>query len=507
MNRQPFTSILSISLALLIASAAALAETERQVGTIGPPPRQNPQRQTSAEGLPPLPLPAVPLRRSEPKAEPKPPTFVGKLKYGSTQDYMPNPGDVDNLLRHVRHQLDAWYGWRIVDLIEVVQTINNGRDFDLPMLYITGYQAFELRPEEREALREYLISGGTLVGDATLGSPAFTQSFQREIAAMFPNRQLRPLDLDHPVYRGYYKYAPVEYFTVTQGHHTKMQGPPELWGMNLAARTAVIFSPFDMTCGWDEFFAPAPNEKVADAPRTKAMMPKDAIRMGINIVAYTSAQRPFAKTQAVTRKVEGEQRQARVAMPLALLRHQGDWNPDPSSLNQLIRFAATETTIPMSFELRPVDAALDQLLETPVVIITGMDEPKLTEQQVLVLRRHLQAGGFLFINNTSGFARFDREARVLMQQILPDRELEAVAEDDPILSSLYEIKTMQDAAMKQPRPVELYQKTLGDRTVIVYSPNDTLGRIKGIHDPYANAYDQDSARKLALNILAYAMQR
>jgi len=36
---------------------------ERKLGTCGPPPRKNPQRQTSAEGMPPLPLPAVPLRR------------------------------------------------------------------------------------------------------------------------------------------------------------------------------------------------------------------------------------------------------------------------------------------------------------------------------------------------------------------------------------------------------------------------------------------------------------
>ena len=31
-----------------------------RLGTCGPPPRKNPQRQTSAEGLPPLPIPAAP---------------------------------------------------------------------------------------------------------------------------------------------------------------------------------------------------------------------------------------------------------------------------------------------------------------------------------------------------------------------------------------------------------------------------------------------------------------
>ena len=75
---------------------------DRKLGTCGPPPRKNPQRQTSAEGMPPLPLPAVPLRRSEPKAEPAPPLMIAKLEYGTTQDWNTDPGDVDNLMRHVR---------------------------------------------------------------------------------------------------------------------------------------------------------------------------------------------------------------------------------------------------------------------------------------------------------------------------------------------------------------------------------------------------------------------
>src|SRR5438093_10056161 len=63
---------------LLLVMLGLLAQTSssqegRKLGTCGPPPRKNPQRQTSAESMPPLPLPATPLRRSEPKAEPAPP--------------------------------------------------------------------------------------------------------------------------------------------------------------------------------------------------------------------------------------------------------------------------------------------------------------------------------------------------------------------------------------------------------------------------------------------------
>src|SRR6516165_1523377 len=97
-----FVLLLAALLAVCLTSLADGQSKERKLGTCGPPPRKNPQRQTSAEGLPPLPLPATPLRRSEPKAEPAPPLMIAKLEYGTTQDWNTDPGDVDNLMRHVR---------------------------------------------------------------------------------------------------------------------------------------------------------------------------------------------------------------------------------------------------------------------------------------------------------------------------------------------------------------------------------------------------------------------
>lgn len=507
MNLKSRATSFALAASLGFALAPALVHAERAIGTIGPPPRQNPQRQSSAEAVAPLPLPATPLRRSEPKAEPSPPVFIGKLKYGTTQDYTPNPGDVDNVLRHVRYQIDAWYGWQVFGLDELVALRKKDQPCQFPLLYITGYQAFEFTADERLALRDYLLDGGTLLGDATLGSPEFTKSFRTEIGKIFPDRTFDTLQLDHGIFRGYYNYSNVHYYSIEQGVATKTEGPPVLLGMNIAARTAVILSPYDMTCGWDEFYAPASSERVSTAARSKAMMPQDAIRMGINIVAYVSAQRRFAKAQAQTRTIAGEQEQKRAATPLALLRHQGDWNPDPNALNQLIRTAAQQTSIPMEFSIKPVDPDVNQLIDTPVVVMTGMDDPKLSDSQIDALRAHLQAGGFLFINNTSGYAKFDREVRAMVKRIFPDQNLAALPAEHPVFSSMSKITTARDAGTLKERAAELEGLTLGKRTVIIYSKNDTLAQLKGVHDPYANAYDATSARAIALNILTYAIKK
>ena len=143
-----------------------------------------------------------------------------------------------------------------------------------------------------------------------------------------------------------------------------------------------------------------------------------------------------------------------------------------------------------------------------IVIVMGMDEPGLDEAAVQSLRRHIQAGGFLFINNTSGFAKFDRAARNLVSRIFPDpeRKLVAVPQDHELLKGLYEIDAMRDAGTQATRPAQLEMVAVEGRAAIVYSRNDTLAMLKGVHDPYANAYDANSSRRLALNVLCYAMQ-
>lgn len=500
------TYALTAVLTALLIAAPVLAD--RQLGTIGPPPRQDPQRETAAEGYPPLPLPVVPLRRSEPKAEPSPPTFIARLAYGDTQDYMPNPGDLDNLLRHVRRQLDAWYGDTTITADEIAARYEAGQRVRIPMLYMSGYEAFSFTDIQRAALREYILDGGTLFAEATLGSPDFVESFHREMEHIFPQRRLEALQLDHPAFRGYYDYQHVRYFQIADGVRSRFESPPRMLGINVAARTAVILSPYDMSCGLDQFYAPErPRRGGARPTPTMAMLPADAIRMGINLVAYVSASRRFAEAQAFTRPIDGDQPQRRAALKLGLLRHQGDWNPDPNSLYQLIRLAARHTSLPVGYELAEVDATLEQLAEVPVLVMTGMSDPQLGDAQLQALRRHLQAGGFLFINNTSGYAKFDREARALIAELLPGQSLEPVPADHELLHSLYEIVEVRDAGTMQPREPELEAVTVGGRVVVVYSSRDTLGMLKGLHDPYANAYDRDSAQQLALNVLTYALQQ
>ena len=88
----------------------------------GPPPKAKPQSRTGGESFPPLPLPATPLRRTEKKRPPAPPSLVGKMALGPVRfvrkgdqrvryrDWMTDPADLASLLAWTNQKLGINYG-------------------------------------------------------------------------------------------------------------------------------------------------------------------------------------------------------------------------------------------------------------------------------------------------------------------------------------------------------------------------------------------------------------
>lgn len=90
--------------------------------TCDPLPASKPPAQMSGgEGVPPLPLPAVPLRRSEKKNPPRPPVLVVKVDSGKGQeDWNTNPQDIENLLRWMAKNFGVDFSSQVRSLDEVL---------------------------------------------------------------------------------------------------------------------------------------------------------------------------------------------------------------------------------------------------------------------------------------------------------------------------------------------------------------------------------------------------
>jgi len=149
--------------------------------------------------------------------------------------------------------------------------------FEMPFLYFTGTTDFVLTDEERANLRRYLANGGVLFAEAGEGRQSFDVAFRAEMQKVLPGRQLESIPQGHQLFRqplpvGLVKARPA----LAAMHGNQIEMPPELYGIELDGSLAVIYSPNDLSAGWER----------ATAPYAVGYEPPDATALGVNVLYY-----------------------------------------------------------------------------------------------------------------------------------------------------------------------------------------------------------------------------
>jgi hypothetical protein len=106
--------------------------------------------------------------------------------------------------------------------------------FRFPFAVMTGEGAFTLTDDERKNLKLYLEKGGFLLASAGCSSKEWSDSFTREIEAVFPERKLTDVPMAHPLFRTLYD---VKRLDMSHG------GEAKLLGLTLSGKIVLIFSP------------------------------------------------------------------------------------------------------------------------------------------------------------------------------------------------------------------------------------------------------------------------
>lgn len=199
------------------------------------------------------------------------PVTIARLQYDGGGDWYANPSSLPNLLAEVEVRTGIETAERDVAVRPTDPAL---RDF--PFLYMTGHGNVRFTPDERLALRQYLLGGGFLHADDNYG---LDESFREEIARIFPDRELVELPPEHPVF-----HAPYEFPDGLPKIHEHDGAPPQAFGIFHDGRLVVIYTyETDLGDGWED---PGVHE---DPPEIR----EDALRMGVNIFV-------FAMTQAVS---------------------------------------------------------------------------------------------------------------------------------------------------------------------------------------------------------------
>ena len=221
---------------------------------------------------------------------------------------------------------------------------------------------------------------------------------------------------------------------------------------------------------------------------------------------------------------------AAVALPLALaarrarafgdstklvfaqVRTGGLWNPHPTALRRFAWEIEKRTSIDPAVEPVPVSLADPDLFKAPFCVLTGDDAfPAFTDAEAGNLRRLLQYGGFLLVDDASAHpgGPFDESVRRELRALFPASPLARVPREHVLYKTFYLLDGPSGRAQAAPF---LEAIELGGRLAVVYSQNDLLGAMA--RDSFGNweldvvpggEAQREQAFRLGINLAMYAL--
>ena len=189
---------------------------------------------------------------------------IALLQYGGGGDWYANPTSLPNLVKFCNEHIDT-------AIKAKPETVTPGSVdiFDYPFIHMTGHGNVYFSSEEAENLRNYLMSGGFLHIDDNYG---IDQYIRKEIVKIFPNKELKELPANFPMFNYFYKFP--------QGMpkiHEHDGGRPQAFGIFVEDRLVLLYTfETDLGDGWE-------NPEVHNDPQEVRLK---ALQMGANIVKY-----------------------------------------------------------------------------------------------------------------------------------------------------------------------------------------------------------------------------
>lgn len=186
-----------------------------------------------------------------------------------------------------------------------------------------------------------------------------------------------------------------------------------------------------------------------------------------------------------------------------------DWDPHRSGIPHLTRYVEQVWKRDLSWQvINGRTARTEDLLESPVLFISGRNNLFLTPQQKSALKAYVEQGGFIFAERACGGEAFDQAFRNLMLELFPQSPLRALRPDHPVWFAEEKV----DAKFVQP---VLEGIDACCRTSVVYSTRDLSCyweldyEDRQLQKAYPPAILEEirACRSIGLNVIAYATGR
>src|SRR5262249_438647 len=249
---------------------------------------------------------------------------------------------------------------------------------------------------------------------------------------------------------------------------------------------------------------------------------KSSLRSASNIEAKATSMEPtkpkFTPVDLVVDDAEGKVIR-RGFLKVAQLRHEGDWQPAPNAMRNLMDHMRKTAGLDVVTDTTPIYANDPNLPDYRFLYMHGRGNFTFSAESIKNLRTDLETGGLPFADACCGKKAFDSAFRDLVARLFPDKKLELIPTGDDLYS-----KDLNGEAIKAVRcrtesaseagpaeyrdlPPQLEGIKLGNRWVIVYSKYDIGCALEKHQTTDCLGHDHASALKLASAAILYALKR
>lgn len=194
------------------------------------------------------------------------------------------------------------------------------------------------------------------------------------------------------------------------------------------------------------------------------------------------------------------------AFKIARLKYSGggDWYNDPLEEPTLLQFVKEHTNIDVDPEHEYVDILSENFFSYPFIFLTGHGNISFTDAEVKRLRKYLESGGFLYVDDDYGM---DKAFRREMKKVFPDQELVELPFSYGLYHCHYDfpngVPKTHEHDKKPPQGFGLFYK---GRLVVYYTyesnPSDAWNPSDVHQDPEEK---RQEALRFGTNILVWAL--
>jgi len=430
------------------------------------------------------------------------PVVIAKLQHGYTRDWDLHRSGVHNLVRHVEPLWRQKLTWQTIDARAAkVEDL-----LETPVLMISGREALELTPDQKQNLKQYVSQGGFILAEACCGGEAFDQAFRQLMKELFPESALRLLPPEHAIWFAQERVAP------------EQMRP--LYGIDACCRTSVVYSPQDLSCLWEL----SRGDRETGYPKEVKDQIKAGLAIGANVLAYATNRQLKDKLERprIAAKGDPNENLTRGVLVIPKLLHGGGSDEAANTLPRMLGVLRAEVGLRTSSEpllLAPDDP---QLLDHAVAFIHGRRDFRFSDAQRKALATYLRRGGFLFGDAICANSQFAVALRREIKAALPEAEFVRLPENHPIFSQQFRGYDLSRVTLRDPqvraagdplttrqlqiRPL-LEAVELEGRVAVVFSPYDISCAMENAASLDCKGYLPADAARIVVNIVLFAMQQ